>query len=127
MRARRGAQASVVSDAGPEADAQHWVTARFEAVGERLAARRDSSDACVFSGRELARDGADLAQALDGLRTISARVLGTEPPFAAVRALSLPWSEETLGYLHQLSCENVRVDAAARAWRRDRADRLRRR
>jgi hypothetical protein len=80
--------------------------ARFEAVGEHLAAGRDASVVCAIVGREMARDGADLGEALDGLRITYARVLRQEPPFDAVRALGAAWSEETLGYLHQLSCEN---------------------
>ena len=31
---------------------------------------------------------------------------GDEPDFDATEALSVAWSEETLGYLHQVSCED---------------------
>lgn len=115
VRTHQGTPGEVVSSVAPEADAPHWISARFEAVGERLAAGRDTSDACAMVGHRLAGDGADLAQALDGLRTLYARVLGADPPFAAVRALSLAWSEETLGYLHQLSCENPLTGLASLA------------
>ena len=89
--------------------------ARFEAVGEHLAAGRDASNACAMVGRDMARDGADLGEALDGLRATYARVLGGEPDFRAVRALGVAWSEETLGYLHQLSCEDPLTGLASLA------------
>jgi hypothetical protein len=104
-RSRTGPQAGGDPDTA-EPELQGRVPARFEAVGERLAAGDDASTACALVGRELARDGADLGEALDGLRLTYARVLGGEPDFRAVRALGVAWSEETLGYLHQLSCEN---------------------
>ena len=65
--ARRGAQAEVAPGVGPVEDAQHLLPARFEAVGEHLAAGRDASNACAMVGRDMARDGADLGEALDGL------------------------------------------------------------
>jgi len=113
--ARRGAQAEVAPGVGPVEDAQHLLPARFEAVGEHLAAGRDASNACATVGRDMARDGADLGEALDGLRTTYARVLGGEPDFRAVRALGVAWSEETLGYLHQLSCEDPLTGLASLA------------
>ncbi len=114
-RNRKGAQAGVAPDEEAASEVQGQLPARFEGVGERLAAGRDASVACAMVGRELARDGADLGEALDGLRTTYARVLGGEPDFRAVRALGLAWSEETLGYLHQLSCENPLTGLASLA------------
>ncbi len=113
-RTRKGAQAGVVPDAAEDLDGR-LLSSRFEAVGERLAAGSDASAACAMVGREMARDGADLGEALDGLRATYARVLGGEPDFRAVRALGLAWSEETLGYLHQLSCENPLTGLASLA------------
>ncbi len=113
--ARRGAQAEVAPGVEPVEDAQHLLPARFEAVGEHLAAGRDASNACAMVGRDMARDGADLGEALDGLRTTYARVQGGEPDFRAVRALGVAWSEETLGYLHQLSCEDPLTGLASLA------------
>jgi hypothetical protein len=114
--ARRGAQAEVTADAAPAGDVlQFPLPARFEAVGERLAAGYDASSACAVVGREIARDGADLGEALDGLRATYARVQGGEPEFRAVRALCLAWSEETLGYLHQISCEDPLTGLASLA------------
>jgi hypothetical protein len=113
---RRGAQAEVTADAVPAGDVLRLrPPARFEAVGERLAAGYDASSACAVVGREIARDGADLGEALDGLRATYARVQGGEPEFRAVRALCLAWSEETLGYLHQLSCEDPLTGLASLA------------
>jgi hypothetical protein len=82
------------------------VPARFEAVGEALVTGSGTHAACAVVGRELARDGVDLGEALDGLRSTFAQVLGREPDFASTHALSVAWSDETLGYLHQVSCEN---------------------
>ena len=112
---RRGAQADVAPGADLVEDGQHLVPARFEAVGEHLAAGRDASVACAMVGRSMARDGADLGEALDGLRATWARVQGGEPDFRAVRALCVAWSEETLGYLHQLSCEDPLTGLASLA------------
>ncbi len=112
---RRGAQAEVTGVADGLEDGQGALPDRFEAVGERLAAGHDASVACAVVGREAARDGAELGEALDGLRATYARVLGGEPDFRAVRALCEAWSEETLGYLHQLSCENPMTGLASLA------------
>jgi antitoxin (DNA-binding transcriptional repressor) of toxin-antitoxin stability system len=114
-RARGGALAAVVSEAEATAGARGSFPGRFEAVAERLAAGHDASDACAMVGREMARDGADLGEALDGLRTTYARVLGGEPDFPALHALGVAWSEEMLGYLHQLSCENPLTGLASLA------------
>lgn len=92
------------------------VPARFEALGEALAAEQPNVEAaCSVTGRELARDGVDLASALEGLRTTYAVVRGGEPEFGATHALCLAWSEETLGYLHQLSCEDPLTGLASLA------------
>jgi hypothetical protein len=114
-RTRRGAQAEVTPDARSTADLRGLVPARFEAVAERLATGQDASVACSMVGRHTARDGADLGEALDGLRTTYARVQGGEPGFRALRALCQAWSEETLGYLHQLSCEDPLTGLASLA------------
>ena len=113
---RRGAQAEAKATAEPADNVlQFPLPARFQAVGERLAAGHDASSACAVVGRETARDGADLGEALDGLRATYARVQGGEPDFRALRALCLAWSEETLGYLHQLSCEDPLTGLASLA------------
>jgi hypothetical protein len=79
---------------------------RFEAVGEALASGGDVNAACHVVGRDVARDGAALGEALSGLRTTFELVRGEEPDFAAAEALCVAWSEATLEYLHDLSCED---------------------
>ena len=107
---RRGAHADAARSSeadGPWAEGVGYgVPSRFEAVVEHLGAGRDATRACAEVGRELARDGAALGEALDGLQATYAHVIGGEPDFRATRALCEAWGEETLGYLHQLSCED---------------------
>ncbi|CAI9417502.1 hypothetical protein [Nocardioides sp. T2.26MG-1] len=79
---------------------------RFEAVGEALASGSGTIAACEVAGALLARDGLSLDEALDGLAATAGLVLGTDPEFAATRALTVAWSEAVLGYLHGLSCDD---------------------
>lgn len=72
----------------------------------------------------MARDGAALGEALDGLRTTFDLVLGMEPDFASVEALSVAWSEATLEFLHDLSCEDALTGMASFAHLRTRVDEL---
>lgn len=88
---------------------------RFEAVGEALAARRDVTAACSVVGRDVARDGAALGEALSRLRETYRLVLGTPPAFEAAEALSVAWSDATLQYLHDLSCEDPLTGLASLA------------
>jgi GGDEF domain-containing protein len=88
---------------------------RFEAVGEALASDADTIAACTVVGRDVARDGADLGEALDGLRATFALLKGSAPDFASTEALSVAWSEATLEYLHQLSCEDPLTGLASLA------------
>jgi len=97
---------------------------RFEAVGEALASDVDATAACTVVGREVARDGAALAEALDGLRSTFALVRATPPDFESTEALSVAWSEATLEYLHQLSCEDPLTGLASLAHVRTRLDEL---
>lgn len=97
---------------GPEAgwelseQARVQLPRQFEAVGEALASGSGSLEACDIAGRHLAQDGASLEEVLDGLQRTARIVTGTDPSYAAVRAISVAWSEGTLAYLHQLSCED---------------------
>ena len=79
---------------------------RFEAVGEALASGSSSVEQCSVVGWQLAQDGASLQEVLDGLRATSLDVLGEEPTFEDISALCAAWSESTLAYLHQMSCED---------------------
>lgn len=120
---------------GPEAQRElpehvrAQLPAQFEAVGEALASGPGSSRvsaeaACAEAGRELARDGASLDEALEGLRVTSLVVSGREPSYVDIRALSNAWSEATLGYLHQLSCEDPMTGLASLAHVRSRLSEL---
>jgi GGDEF domain-containing protein len=95
---------------------------RFEAVGEALVSRADLLAACTVVGRDVARDGAALGEALDHLRATYELVLGTLPDFAATQALSVAWSDATLEYLHDLSCEDPLTGLASLAHVRSRLD-----
>jgi hypothetical protein len=97
---------------------------RFEAVGEALVASGDAASACAVVGRDVARDGAALGEALDGLRTTYDLVLGTGPDVAVVEAISLAWSEATLEFLHDLSCEDPLTGMASMAHLRSRLHEL---
>jgi len=98
--------------------------AGFDAVGEALASGTDPAAACAEMGRALARDGASLGEALSDLGTTYARVLGREPAHLATVALSVAWSEATLEYLHQLSCEDPLTGLASLAHIRTRLDEI---
>lgn len=97
---------------------------RFEAVGEVLASGAGSLDAFEVAGRSLAEDGAALEEALGALRTTALVVVGREPRYAEVHALSVAWSEATLAYLHQLSCEDPLTGLASLAHVRARLSEL---
>ena len=97
---------------------------RFDAVGEALASDADTIGACTVVGRDVARDGAALGEALDGLRVTFSLVKGTTPDFESAEALSVAWSEATLEYLHQLSCEDPLTGLASLAHVRTRLDEL---
>jgi len=97
---------------------------RFEAVGEALVSPADVIAACTVVGRDVARDGAALGEALSGLRTTYHLVLGSPPTFEATEALSVAWSEATLEYLHDLSCEDPLTGLASLAHVRTRLDEI---
>lgn len=78
----------------------------FEAVGEALAAGTDVLEASWVAGRRLAEDGTSLGEGLEGLRAATRLIRHRDPLFDETRALSLAWSEATLGYLHGLSCND---------------------
>lgn len=97
---------------------------RFEAVGEALASGLGSTQACEVAGRALAQDGASLDEVLAGLQATYLSVLRREPAYADVRAISMAWSESTLAYLHQLSCEDPLTGLASLAHVRSRLSEL---
>ncbi len=78
----------------------------FDAVGEALASGGSPVAASAEVGRVLARDGASLGEALSGLSSAYAAMGMTEPHFQVTEALSVAWSEVTLGFLHEVTCED---------------------
>jgi len=86
---------------------------RFGAVGEALASGSSSEEACAVVGWQLAQDGVSLPELLDGLRATYLVVAGTEPSFDDISAVCTAWSESTLGYLHQMSCEDPMTGLAS--------------
>ncbi len=97
---------------------------RFEALGEALASGTGVLEACAVAGEELARDGASVGEAMEGLRATTRRVRRTDPSYDAVAALLTAWSETTLGYLHQLSCEDPLTGLSSQAHLRSRLTEL---
>jgi hypothetical protein len=78
----------------------------FDAVAEALVSGTDPVAACAAAGRALAWDGASLGEALTGLRATYTALGGAVPGFAALEALAVAWSEATLEFLHDVSCED---------------------
>src|SRR4051812_40365279 len=97
---------------------------RFEAVGEALVSDADVVAACAVVGRDVARDGAALGEALSGLRATYHLVRDRAPDYEATEALSVAWSEATLQYLHDLSCEDPLTGLASLAHVRSRLDEI---
>ncbi|MGL5824261.1 MAG: hypothetical protein ACRCYU_05395 [Nocardioides sp.] len=96
----------------------------FEAVAEALQVGVGSADACLVVGRRLADDGTPLEEALRRLRTTSLAINAADPAYGDIEALCLAWSESTLGYLHQLSCEDPMTGLASLAHMRSRLSEL---
>ena len=86
---------------------------RFEAVAEALHAGSDPTPACRVVGHDLARDGASLQEALEGLRETTHAVTGRDPAYDDIAALLGAWSDATLAYLHQVSCEEPMTGLAS--------------
>lgn len=99
---------------------------RFQAVGEALVSGRGSVEACAVLGHQLAQDGASLDESIEGLRLTTAAVTGGDPGFEELRALSIAWSEATLGFLHQVSCQEPLTGLATLAHVRARLSELHR-
>ncbi len=78
----------------------------FDAVAEALVSGTSPVAACAVAGRALASDGVSLGEALSGLRATCAAVGTAAPELDAVEALSVAWSEATLEFLHDVSCED---------------------
>lgn len=97
---------------------------RFEAVGEALTSGSDVIGVCAVAGQELARDGASVEETLAGLRDTWRCLTGADPSYDVVTALLTAWSETTLGYLNQLSCEDPLTGLSSQAHLRSRLSEL---
>jgi GGDEF domain-containing protein len=86
-----------------------------DAVAEALAAQRSPMAACAAVGSTLAADGVSLGEALSALSATYAALGLGEPAFAPTEALSLSWSEETLTFLNDVSCEDPLTGLASTA------------
>ena len=104
-------------EAGRALSDRDWMglPARFRAVGEALASGSGSTEACAVVGWDLAQDGTPLPEVLHSLRAVYLRIIGEEPSFEDVTAICTAWSESTLGYLHQISCEDPMTGLASLA------------
>jgi len=78
-----------------------------------MASGPTTGEALVLAGNDLAQDGASLEEGLDALREVAHRVRDEEPTFDEIRAFCLGWSEATLGYVHQMSCEDPMTGLAS--------------
>jgi len=78
----------------------------YEAVAEALVGGRSPVAACSVVGRDLACDGVSLGETLSGLGAAYAAVRAGVPDFAATEAMSVSWSEATLEFLSEVTCED---------------------
>ncbi|MFI5625657.1 hypothetical protein ACIA03_19475 [Nocardioides sp. NPDC051685] len=98
---------------------------RFEAVAEALAERSSYvAEACWVVGHDLAETGVSLGESLEDLRMTTQTVDSRDPAFAEVHALSVAWSEATLGYLHTISCADPLTGLSTLAHVRERISEL---
>ena len=91
------------------------VPRHLEAVAEALVANRCPTAGCAVSGGALAADGVSLREALAMLASTYQGLGLGEPSFAATDALSVAWSEETLAFLGDVSCEDPLTGLASPA------------
>ncbi|MGH3447579.1 MAG: hypothetical protein ACRDQA_05600 [Nocardioidaceae bacterium] len=80
----------------------------YEALADALRHGGDAVAAGHEIGRGLAGDGAAIDEVLSGVdRTyLAVTAARGEPPFAVTRAVAAAWAEESLRYLHAVSCED---------------------
>lgn len=91
----------------PTDDPSHGpVPGGFEAVADALVSGGSAEVASAAAGRALASDGVSLGETLSGLRETYAALGGAAPDLAVVEALAVAWSEATLEFLHEVSCED---------------------
>lgn len=119
-RGRRGAAAGPGASGSLPKSLRRGLPHGYEVVGEALASGSGVTDACAAAGHGLARDGGSMEEALEALRTTWRVVAGADPAYDAVVALVTAWNETTLGYLHQMSCEDPLTGLASQAHLRTR-------
>jgi len=91
----------------------------FNVIAEAIVADLAVIDVCDVVGRDLAALGVSLDEALRDLRTTTRLAVRRDPSFGETHALSLGWSEATLGYLHGLSCVDPLTGLATQAHLRE--------
>lgn len=79
---------------------------RFDGVAAALSSGGDAREAARAAGARLARGGADLGEAMEGLRRLALAAVDREPPFPVLRALAVGWAEEALGHALSRSCQD---------------------
>lgn len=114
-RGRPATSATPPSRPGLTARERMGLPARFEAVGEALVAGLDPTPACQEVGRDLARDGASLEEALAGLREAWLLLRGCDPEYDAIASLLGAWSETTLSFVNNITCEDPMTGLASLA------------
>jgi GGDEF domain-containing protein len=97
-----------------------WWTPAIEAVADAVADGRDAAPSCAELGRVRAEDGASLAETMDDLTALYDVAGLGQPPYDAMRAISLAWAESSLQFLHALSCEDPLTGLATLAHLRTR-------
>lgn len=96
----------------------------YEAVAEALTLGSDTTEPCRLVGRRMALDGSSLEETHAALRETWHAVNGCDPSYAATSALLVAWSDATLAYMHQLSCEDPTTGLATQAHVRSRLTEL---
>lgn len=87
----------------------------FASVAEALVRGESPLEACNAVGRDLARDGASLEEAMGGLRETWLSVRGEDPGYDATTALLRSWSETTLAFVHEIACDDPLTGLASLA------------
>lgn len=91
----------------------------FNVIAEAIVSDVAVTDACDVVGRDLAALGVSLDEALRDLCATTRLSVRRDPSFEETHALSLGWSEATLGYLHGLSCVDPLTGLATQAHLRE--------
>src|SRR5689334_21019660 len=69
---------------GPASPVRSGLPHRYEALGEALTSGSDVLGACAVAGEDLARDGASMQEALEGMRDTWRQVAAGDPSYDAV-------------------------------------------